>query len=322
MNVLVYGAGAVGSLFAARLAAAGHAVTIVGRASHVAAIRASGLEVQGVRPGRFSFSALEKLEAGASFDAVLLGVKTFDLQRAAHAVARSLGSPVPTLVPQNGLDVETHALRGLSEGGWTGAGATLVRCVHSIPATLVGPGVVRQAGDGEVLLPAAAAPPVPAVETWAALLGTMGYPLRRLTDFLREVWRKAILNAAINPVTADHRVLNGQLRDDPWRGQALELLREARMVAEAEGIRFAADELEADLWRVVQATATNRSSMLQDVERGRPTEVEEISGQLLVLGERHRLDLPATRRAVARIRSRSARRHRASTSFGPPTQAS
>ncbi|HYK92460.1 MAG TPA: 2-dehydropantoate 2-reductase [Thermoplasmata archaeon] len=315
MRVVVLGAGAVGSLFGARLAGAGNGVTLVGRPAHVAAIQEHGLEVEGIRPGRFRVDASDHWPAGTDFQAVFLTVKTFDLVTASAELASGQPTPVPTLVPQNGLGVEDLAATGLRRGGWEDPGAWLVRAIHSVPATLLGAGRVRQAGEGEILLPRDAGKAEPALRVIAPLVESMGYVVRRLDEFPREVWRKAAINGAINPVTADHGILNGRLREEPWRGQSLMLLEEARRVAEAEGFSFSARELEDDLWRVVRATAENRSSMLQDVERGRPTEVDQISGEILRRGEAHGLTLPATRRAVDRLS-----RPRPSSPTGPPAE--
>jgi 2-dehydropantoate 2-reductase len=114
------------------------------------------------------------------------------------------------------------------------------------------------------------------------------------------------VNAAINPITADQGIENGALLKEPWRGQAERLLREAQAAARAEGFDFSDEEADRELWRVVRATAQNRSSMLQDLDRGRPTEIEAISGEILAAGGRHGIDLPQTRRALQRIRRREA----------------
>ena len=305
MHVVVFGAGAVGTLFAARLTHARHQVTLVARPESVLQITAQGLTVEGTRPCHVPGVAVGTVPTDRPVDALLLGVKAYDVRGACADIARRRPHPVPLLLPQNGLGIEERAVDGLTTGGWADPSPWVVRAIHSIPATLLGAGRVRQAGDGEILLPAESVPPTPAVETWASLLSGLGYPVRRTTVLAREVWRKALVNAAINPVTADHGIPNGWLQRDPYRGQALQLLSEARAVAEAEGHAFREEELESDLWRVVRATAANRSSMLQDVERGRRTEVEEISGEILSRGRAHGLDLPATRRAVERLRRRS-----------------
>ncbi|HTT35679.1 MAG TPA: ketopantoate reductase family protein [Thermoplasmata archaeon] len=305
-RVLVLGAGAVGSLFGARLAEAGHAVVLVGRAPHVAAIREAGLRVEGVRPGRFTVAARTDVPDDDRFDAVLVAVKTFDLARAGALLARSVRTPRPTLAPQNGLGVSETVAEALRAGGWGRPEAILVRAIHSIPATLVGPGVVRQAGDGEILVPASAPGADVALAKWTGLLRETGFPVRPVADFAGEVWRKAVLNAAINPVTALHGVPNGAVLDEPRWTEARALLSEAGSVAAAEGHRFDPADLEAALRRLAEATRTNRSSMLQDLDRGRPTEVDAISGAILAAGTRRGMDLPVTARVVAALRARAA----------------
>ncbi len=305
MQVVVVGAGAVGSVVAARLCAAGHSVLLIGRGASVRAIDEHGLIVEGTGGGTYRPQARTELLPRQPLDAAILATKTFDLAAAAEALGRA-HSPLPTLLVQNGLGVEEIALGALGDAGWSRPEEWVVRAVQSIPATLLGPGVVRATGIGEVILPDPGAPPPAreAVETFLVLLRSTGVPLRTSGGLAREVWRKALVNAAINPVTAVHGVVNGRLLESPLREEALCLLEEARRVAEVSGHVFPPEEALADFERVVRASATNRSSMLQDVERGRPTEIDAISGELLARGERRGLELPATRAAIAAVRSR------------------
>ena len=308
MKIIVVGAGAVGSRFGAALFAAGHEVVLVGRADHVAAIRASGLRLEGPNPRTLRLAATTDV-GRASADAVLVAVKTFHLASASRAIAREIVPSAPLLLLENGLGIEAVAERGLSEGGWAEPRARLLRGVNSVPATWVAPGVVRETGSGEVLLPTPAPPPSARqyVPIFEALLTNAGIPVRLVADFEREVWRKALVNAAINPVTALHGVTNGALLSEPLHGEAVALLREAQAAARAEGYGFTDREAEADLDRVARATAENRSSMLQDLDRGRPTEVDALSDEIARIGDQHGLDLAATRAAAAAIRARVAR---------------
>ena len=130
-----------------------------------------------------------------------------------------------------------------------------------------------------------------------------GFSVRTVPAIEREVWRKALVNAAINPVTALHGVPNGDLASEPLRSEALALLDEAYRVAETEPFGLSLAEARRDFDQVVRATAENRSSMLQDLDRGRPTEIEAISGEILRLGEARGLRLPATRAIVERVRA-------------------
>lgn len=304
MRVVVLGAGAVGGLFGARLAAAGEEVVLVARPATVEAVRAHGLRVEGLGAGTFRLRAATEVPP-APAEVVLVTVKSFDLRSAAGALARAL-EPTPTVLLGNGLGIEEEARAGLLAGGWARPETEVVRAVHTVPATLVAPGVVRASGTGEIVLPEpqAAGPTSPALEVASRVLARTGYPVRGSGSFEREVWRKAVVNAAINPVTAAHGVPNGTLLSGPLREEAERLLDEAVRVARASGIDLAPGEARADLERVVEATAVNRSSMLQDVERGRPTEIAAISGELLRRGRALGLDLPATARAIAAVEAR------------------
>ncbi|EQD57880.1 2-dehydropantoate 2-reductase [mine drainage metagenome] len=165
---------------------------------------------------------------------------------------------------------------------------------------------MRVPGEGEVVLPAPEGPAAAAIRRFDTLLRGAGLSVRTAVDFPREVWRKVLVNAAINPVTALHDIPNGRLLEEPYRREAVRLLREAAAVARALGVAISAAEAEADLERVVRATADNRSSMLQDIDRHRPTEVDAISGALLRLGRERHLAMPGTEEAVAQLRTRAA----------------
>ncbi|HLN51252.1 MAG: ketopantoate reductase family protein [Thermoplasmata archaeon] len=308
MNVVVVGAGAVGSLFGGRLAAAGSRVTLVARPGHVRAIREGGLRIEGTSPGTWPLEATSDLSAAGPADAVLVTVKTFDLEAAARELGRTL-PPTPTLLPQNGLGIVPPVLDALRTSGWARPEDWVVRAVQSVPALWIGPGIVRASGTGEVILPdpGGRGPLAGPIERFQVLLRGAGFTVRTSADIDREVWRKALVNAAINPVTALHGVPNGRLIDGPLRSEAVALLTEARTVARAEGFVFGEAEAESDLDRVVLASAENRSSMLQDIDRGRPTEIDAISGELLRLGAVNGLDLPHTRAACVAVRARAAR---------------
>ncbi len=307
MRVVVVGAGAIGSLLGARCAAAGHDVTLVARREHVTAIRSGGLRIEGIDP----IVVHPRAETGLPhpFDAalVLLTVKTFDLAVASAEVGRATAD-VPVLLPQNGLGVEPTAAAAFRDSGWRDPDRWIVRAVNSIPATLLGPGAVRAAGQGEILLedPSVAGPSSRSGARFLELFRSAGVPVRPVADLRRELWRKVVVNAAINPVSALHGVPNGALLTEPLRSESIELLGEAVSVARAEKVPFALEEAEQDFQRVARATAENRSSMLQDLDRGRRTEVDAILGELVRRAGPHDLPLPATRRALDAVHRRRA----------------
>ncbi|MCI4325505.1 MAG: 2-dehydropantoate 2-reductase [Thermoplasmata archaeon] len=307
MRIVVFGAGAVGSRFAAALARAGSDVTIVARPEHVASVTAEGLQVDGDSRPPARLPAVDRLPKGTSTELVLLTVKSYDVETAGTAIAVALDRPSPVLALSNGLGIEERLASGLTQGGWTAPEAWVLRGVHTIPARMVRPGVVAETGRGEMVLGRN-----PALDGWSERLQTLfetaGFPTRVSDDIRRETWKKALVNAAINPVTADHGIPNGRLVEEPWRGQALALLREGVLAAASAGYPFDLADAERSVFGVARATAQNRSSMLEDLDRHRRTEIDAISGVLLSTGRSHGVAMPATVRAIERIHTRERER--------------
>jgi 2-dehydropantoate 2-reductase len=100
------------------------------------------------------------------------------------------------------------------------------------------------------------------------------------------IWGKLVVNAAINPMTAVLQVPNGELlKRESARQLSAELAREVAAVAKAQGIQLAYDDPVAISETVMEKTATNNSSMFQDIQRGAPTEIEAICGAVVEVGE-------------------------------------
>jgi 2-dehydropantoate 2-reductase len=116
----------------------------------------------------------------------------------------------------------------------------------------------------------------------AALLTQAGLKTEAVSAIVPELWAKAILNAGINSITAITGLPNGQLLAQPGLKELLErTVREGQAVAEATGIALPSEDLVERARLVASMTAENKSSMLQDIERGRPTEVDSINGAIV-----------------------------------------
>jgi ketopantoate reductase len=156
-------------------------------------------------------------------------------------------------------------------------------------ATLLGPGEARHVA----LLPTYIAAPAPAADraaAFVALLQEAGLPAHVDADITGRLWGKATANAAINPLTALWRVSNGELLANADRRALLHTLaHEAAAVATVRGVTLPFEDPLAYVEEVCRATAANRSSMLQDIERGRPTEIDSING--VIVAEGGRLDV-------------------------------
>jgi 2-dehydropantoate 2-reductase len=265
MDVLVFGAGSLGSLVGGLLAR-DHAVTLVGRDPHITAVREAGLTLTGEIETIVNPTAAT--EPPSTADLAVVTVKAFDVPEAADALAdATLEAGLPLT---NGLGAATALADRLDCPVLAGT------CTYG--ARLTAPGTVACTGTGRVTL----GPRTGGASALADRVGTAftaaGLETEVAADMPWRVWEKLAVNAGINATTALARVENGALVDGPAGAVAREAARETARVARAEGVNLADEAAVAAVEQVASATAANRSSMLQDVEAGRRTEVDAIAG--------------------------------------------
>jgi len=222
----------------------------------------------------------------APVDAAIVTTKTPGTAWAAEIASRILAPDGVALTIQNGLgNYETLVER-------VGRDRSAVGVIY-VGAQLVN-GELRATGPGKVELgrPPAAAPRAN-LDGLARLLRDGGTDVTVVDDPWPAVWRKVVTNAAVNPLTALIRRTNAELiADAPASLVADGIAREVARVATASGVRIGEDEATTQ-WRAMAAlTGANRSSMLQDVEAGRPTEIDAISGAVARAGERRGIAAP------------------------------
>lgn len=293
---LIFGAGAIGSVFAVRLAER-HPVAVVARGERLARILRDGIDVKGATEGvvRPPAAPVASELAGFRPDFVLVTVKAHATAAAARALA-SLGTGPIRVSLQNGLGNE----EALAAGGYPVVGA-----VSNSGATLLESGEVFHAGLGEVILSAFQGAAEEAVTGLGACLSEAGFPVQQVPDIRKPLWDKTILNAALNPVSALLGLRTGQLLRDPGSEQLLRLLvREAVSVAVAEGISTSEAEVWASVERIAAATAGNKTSMLQDLERGVRTEVDAMNGVIVARGAKRGIETPWNQLMLRLIRRR------------------
>ena len=299
-RVLVVGTGAMASLFGARLARGGLAeVRLAGTwAAALEAIRQDGLTVHEAG-GRWSVpvgaASLDELATAEAADLVLVLVKSHRTAGVAGHAARAVAPEGLVLTLQNGLGNREVLARA------AGAGRT-AQGVTSVGASIVAPGHVRPGGPGVTALGAEPANPA-AVGRAAALLTAAGIRADVTDNLERLVWRKLAVNAAINPLSALFGVPNGALLEGPqWPDLLEEAAREVGAVAAARGIALGEDAA-ALAAEVARSTAANRSSMLQDMDRGAPTEIEAITGAVVAEARRLGVRVPVNEALLAAVRA-------------------
>jgi 2-dehydropantoate 2-reductase len=286
------------TLLGALLARAGHAVALAGRFEpNLAAIAREGLRVE-QDPGAWRAPARALRLGGAALpgaDFVLVLVKSYQTADVAPQACRAASrGRLATL--QNGLG-NREALEACA-----GAGRVLVGTTTA-GATLLGPGRVR----GHIVEAQIGTAEDGAAGTLAGLFRGAGLPTRLVPDIDRVLWAKLAVNCAVNPLSALHGVPNGALLQRPdWRETMAAAAREVARVAAGLGVVVEGDAAERSE-AVARATASNLSSMLQDLRRGSRTEIDAICGAVVEHGRRLGVPTPVNESLWRAVRAREGR---------------
>ncbi|MDO9509114.1 MAG: 2-dehydropantoate 2-reductase [Thermovirgaceae bacterium] len=287
--ITIYGCGALGSRVAVKFKEAGIDVQCVSRPGpHLDRIRSEGL-LFGESNGELRTVRLDLFDdpsACPPADLVIILVKAWQTPGIAPRVKDLLSPGGFALTLQNGLG-NVEALQGHIQGDRLLAGSI------SYGAFRPEPGVVRSGGDGFIRF----GPVQPGVDARVVLdlFLSAGFRAGLEESPWSIIWEKVILNAAVNPVAALTRSPNGGLLDSPLTMKIMQVLcREATAAASAAGISVDPDTQWGQLKKILEMTAGNRPSMLQDIEAGNRTEIEAISGEILRQGEKASLSLPYT----------------------------
>ena len=285
MRFLVFGAGAMGSLIGGVLSTR-HDVTLVARKPHVDAIRSSGLSIRGRTQLVARPRALERAEEAEPPEVVLITVKSYDTEGALQEL-RPFWRSATVLSLQNGLGNVEKLAAGAEHvlGGVTYQGVTFV-----------GPGVVNHAGVGDTILGPYVGASVAAAHEIAHALGESGLTATVTENVEPVLWTKAVVNACFNPITGLLRVRSGVVAKSEHLMECCRMIvEEAAQVARACGTPLDVSALMDRVHAVSHATAENRSSMLQDLERGRRTEIDAINGWIARLGAERGIPTPVNR---------------------------
>lgn len=288
MKIAVIGPGGIGCLFACLLSEGGHDVCLVDRRPD----RATLINREGILIERNGASRLVRLHAFAhpsdigKADLIILCVKAHETAGTIPSVLVLSSLQTEVLSLQNGLG-NIEAIKRVVESNHLFAGVT----IHG--ATVIGLNHVRHAGAGATMVGSLSDNQAGA-ERLAKILTSAGIETQSTPDTLSMLWSKLVINAAIGPVSVLSGLSNGQIAEnDKWRSLLCQAAEEGGKIAAAKGIKLAfADPVRAVL-EVCEKTSQNISSMLQDIRRGRKTEIMEINGVVVRTAVELGLEAPA-----------------------------
>jgi 2-dehydropantoate 2-reductase len=306
MKFGVMGAGGVGAYFGAKLAAAGNDVTFIARGPHLEALRARGLSVRSARGDVTlpSIAATSNPQDVGVVDVVLLAVKLWDTESAAHALLPMLGPKSTVVSLQNGVQKD-DILRNIA------GEEAVIGGVCYIAASLVQPGVIQHLGGMQKMV-------------FGEFDGGSSDRVRALygacesadidaeisADIERATWEKYVFLVGLSACTAATRQPVGVVRENAQtRELFVDSMREVVMVGRARGVEIDVDYAEKRLPFIDGLATDMRASMAVDLDRGNRLELPWLSGGVVALGERFGVPTPINKTIAAVLSPYVAGRH-------------
>jgi 2-dehydropantoate 2-reductase len=277
-SIGIVGAGAVGSYYGAMLARAGHRVTLIARAPHVAAIERHGLQLhKGGTVEAVTLGATTEPDAVREADLVLFCVKSTDTEAVGRRIAPHLRRDALLMSLQNGVD-NAPTLAGIVP-------CTVVPTVVYVATAMPEPGVVTHHGRGDLVVgPLNASQANDAtlqqrLQAVVSLFGSADVPVTISADVMAELWRKLMVNCAYNAISALAQLPYGVMAGVPEvvRMQRA-VVREVVAVARADGIQLDLDASLRAMDRIAVTMPAQLSSTAQDMARGKRSEIDHLNG--------------------------------------------
>lgn len=296
MKIAVVGAGAMGSLFGGLLAESGADVWLLDIwAEHVKAVNENRLNIE--REGKFrsvSVKATTDPNRIGISDIVIIFVKSTNTRQAAKTAKFLMDDSSLILTLQNGMG-NADTIAEVIEPARIIAGTT------SHGATMLGPGSIRHAGIGPTTIGMWADGGKDKALYIAKFLTEAGIKTEAVDDIQSVIWNKLLVNVGINAITALTGIKNGQLLDlSATQDISRAAVEEAMELARAQGVMIREDAVE-HVFEIAKATSPNRSSMGQDVDNKRLTEIEAINGFVVREAFKIGLNVPINKTLTALI---------------------
>ncbi len=299
MKITIVGPGAMGCLFAALLSrskAKPEVHLLDENSARARKIAERGIAVTGLTRLRRKVAAGASAEKIGPCDLVVIFTKSYDTARALDSIGPLLAHKTKVLTLQNGLGNLESIARAVGEdrawGGATAHGSTLLKV-----------GEVRHAGRGETIIGRPDGKVTAALRRIAVLFNESGIPTRISKNIAGVIWSKLIVNAGINALASVTGFRNGGLLEHEGTREVMRrAVEEAARVAKRKKVKLAYRDPVRKVESVCRATAANISSMLQDVTRGKRTEIDFINGAVVREGKALRVKTPVNEMLVRLVK--------------------
>ena len=292
MQIIVLGAGAIGSLYGAKLVAAND-VILIGRPDHVAAINSRGLRMEGLESGVVRIRAAAAVTQIDTNALILLTTKVTGTAAALEPIAPLVRDDTTILCLQNGLGSEEIVRAALRGRG------SVLRGITQSGAIFETPGAIKYMAAGDTVIERH-----PRSDQIAGALTAAGLHCRISSNIIAEVWHKTVFNCVVNPITAMLGCEVGGIAEPGLDRLKQLVIDECVAVALTQGVTF-----DVDFMREINETfapSRNIASMLQDLQRGRLTEIDYMNNAVATLGAEQGVPCPVNRALTAIIKAMEA----------------
>lgn len=272
MKITVIGAGAIGIVLAASLDNKNEVSVLVKPENYKRLIKKGLWVIEGNKKRKIKAKIVTEV---IDSEIVLIAVKGYDLQNTKKLLDSFTGK---VIICQNGLKMLDFRLSNDNE---------IYAIVTSIGATSSEIGVSEFKGTGKTVVGGLFNVKKDSKEI-LELFSSYFFDISQTKDIKKEIWLKAAINSAINPIASYHNLKNGELKKSEYWTQVKELLTESVSIAKSNGIKFRNDPIDLTE-EIIEKTADNLCSMLQDIKKGRKTEINEINGILCQMGKKQNI---------------------------------
>ena len=288
MNIIVLGAGAIGSLYGAKLSKLND-VTLVARQKHINKINNDGLKIVGIEENVYKLKATAKIENIENNTLILLTTKVHDNKKAIDPIKDLIKKDTIILCMQNGLYSE-NIVKDI-----VGDRCLVLRGITNVGATFLEPGKVQFSNLSSTKIENS-----DISEELAENFDKCGLKCSVSENIKQDIWKKLILNCVLNPVSAILRVENGKIADERLNTLKKSIVDECLKVAEKDDVRF-----DIDFVKIINDAikdSRNLSSMHQDVLKGKKTEIDYLNGAVVELGKKYGIKCPVNEALVVIVK--------------------
>jgi len=285
MNIIIFGAGAIGSLMGAYLSKNNN-VLLIGRKSHILSIKKNDLVIIGKTNLKIKINATESFDdLKFKSDLLILTVKSYDTESAILQVKKIIDKDTIVLSLQNGLNNIDIIKQYINY-------ENIIAGVTTHGAFFSKPGVIKHTGIGTTILGELNGKKTDRIYNIINCFNRSEIETVLAKDIIKEIWYKAIINSSINPLTAIFNCKNGYLLENPILEKFVEkICEESTDIAYSNGIKLSFNNAIKKTKEVIKNTSDNYSSMLQSIKNYKKTEIDSINGKLVEIGKTYKTDI-------------------------------